>query len=383
MKKTLVDCLREVKDYRNGNGIEHKLIDILVIAILGVLCGSDGFVEIEEFGNAKKEWLNKFLELPNGIPSHDTFGRIFASIEPKEFHGAFIEWVKNIGSLFKGELIAIDGKTIRRSKDKAKGKAALHIVSAWASENKMVLGQRKVEDKTNEITAIPELLKMLDISGCIISIDAMGTQKDIATQIIKGNGDYVLALKKNQETLYNDVELFFKDEMLNKREKEKKEMERENKYCKTLDKSHGRYEKREYYISNEIDWLLKRHSWDGLSGIGLCVSERTENEKKTVEYSDAIYSIKNCTAEIFAKYKRGHWSVENSLHWVLDIAFREDESRARKDHCAENLNIVRHMTLNLLKQEKTCKRGIKTKRLKCGWDEPYLLKVLQIDDIGI
>lgn len=247
----------------------------------------------------------------------------------------------------------------------------------------MVLGQLKVDEKTNEIKAIPELLNLLDISGCIISIDAIGTQKEITEKIIDSKGDYVLSLKKNQEKLYNDVELFFKEEMLGKSEKKKEELAKENKYFKTLDNSHGRYEKREYYVSNNVEWLAKDHKWKGLNGIGLCVSERDEGEKKTVEYSYAIYSIRECSAKEFAKYKRGHWGIENSLHWVLDIAFREDESRVRKDHSAENLNIVRHMTLNLLKQEKTCKRGIKTKRLKCGWDEPYLLKVLEIDKTGI
>lgn len=383
MKKTLVDCLKEIKDYRCGNGIEHKLTDILIIGILAVLCGADGFTEIEEFGKAKEEWLSKFLELPNGIPSHDTFGRVFAAIDPEEFHKAFIEWVKGISELLKGQLISIDGKTVRRSKDKSKGKAAIHVVSAWASENRMVLGQLKVDEKTNEIKAIPELLNLLDISGCIISIDAIGTQKEITEKIIDSKGDYVLSLKKNQEKLYNDVELFFKEEMLGKSEKKKEELAKENKYFKTLDNSHGRYEKREYYVSNNVEWLAKDHKWKGLNGIGLCVSERDEGEKKTVEYSYAIYSIRECSAKEFAKYKRGHWGIENSLHWVLDIAFREDESRVRKDHSAENLNIVRHMTLNLLKQEKTCKRGIKTKRLKCGWDEPYLLKVLEIDKTGI
>lgn len=375
MKKTLIECLKEIKDYRSGNAIDHKLIDILVIAILGVLCGADGWTEIESFGNAKKEWLGKFLELPNGIPSHDTFSRVFAAIDPREFHNAFIEWVKSICEIIKGQVVSVDGKTVRRSKDKSNGKAAIHVVSAWASENRMVLGQVKVDDKTNEITAIPELLKMLDINGCIITIDAMGAQKDIASEIIKGNGDYVLALKGNQETLHDDVELFFKEEVLTK---DKKELEKENKYFKTLDNSHGRFEKREYYVHNDIEWLSQKYQWPGLSGIGLCVSERTEGEEKTIEYSYAIYSVKNCIAEEFAKYKRGHWGIENSLHWVLDIAYREDESRARKDHSAENLNVIRHMTLNLLKQEQTCKRGIKTKRLKCGWEESYLMKVLEL-----
>jgi len=380
MKKTLIECLESIKDFRSGNAIDHKLIDILAIAILGVLCGADGWTEIEDFGKSKLEWLKKFLELPNGIPSHDTFGRVFAAIDPKEFHNVFIEWVQNICEIIKDQVISIDGKTVRRSKDKSKGKAAIHVVSAWAAENQMVLGQIKVDEKTNEITAIPELLKLLDISGCIITIDAMGAQKDIAAEIIEGSGDYVLALKGNQGTLHADVELYFKDEILTQ---DKKELAKESMYFKTLDNSHGRFEKREYYICNDIDWLIQKADWKGLQGIGLCISERTEGEKTSIDYSYAIYSIKDCTAEQFAKYKRGHWGIENSLHWVLDIAFREDESRARKDYSAENLNVIRHMTLNLLKQEKTCKRGIKTKRLKCGWDDSYLLKVLEQTNIGV
>jgi len=375
MEKTLIDCLSEIKDYRSGNGIDHKLIDILVIAILAVLCGADEWTEMEEFGEAKEPWLKRFLELPNGIPSHDTFGRVFAAIDPKEFHNAFMEWVKTICEVVKGQVIAIDGKTVRRTKDKAKGKSAIHVVSAWANENRMVLGQLKVAEKTNEITAIPELLKMLDISGCIVTIDAMGTQKDIAEEIIKGQGDYVLSLKGNQETLHDDVELFFKEEIL---KKDKRDLEKEKQYYKTLDNSHGRFEKREYYVHNDISWLTQKDMWKGLAGIGLCISERTEGEKKAVEYSYAIYSVKDCTAEQFSKFKRDHWGIENSLHWVLDIAFREDESRIRKDHSAENLNIIRHMVLNLLKQETTLKRGIKAKRKKCGWDDAYLMKVLEI-----
>lgn len=380
VEKTLIDCLGEIKDYRKGNGIDHKLTDILVIAVLTVLCGGDGWVDMQEFGKAKEEWLRKFLELPSGIPSHDTFGRVFATINPTEFHNAFMYWVSGMNDIIKGQVIAVDGKTVRRSKDIANGKSAIHVVSAWANENKMVLGQLKVDDKSNEITAIPELLKLLDISGCIITIDAMGTQKEIAKEIVKGEGDYVLALKKNHETLYNNVELYFKEEILTK---SKAQLEKKNQYFKTYDKNHGRIEKREYYVCNDIDWLEDKDKWAGLSGIGLCVSERTINEKKTVEFSYAIYSVNNCTAEDFGKYKRGHWGIENSLHWVLDMAFREDESRARKDHCAENLNVLRHMTLNLLKNEKTCKRGIKVKRLKCGWDEPYLLKVLEVANISM
>jgi len=375
MKKGLIDCLNAVDDYRKGNAVDHKLIDVLVIAILAVICGADTWVEVETFGEAKQDWLRKFLELPNGIPSHDTFGRIFARINPDEFHNAFIEWVKTLGEIIKGQVIAFDGKTVRRTRDKANGKAAIHVVSAWASENRLVLGQIKVDAKSNEITAIPELLKLLDINGCIITIDAMGAQKNIAAEIIKGGGDYILALKENQKTLHDDVELFFKEEVL---PQNKKELEDQGLYHKTLDNSHGRFEKREYYVCNNIEWLSQKNDWTGLEGLGLCISSRTLDEKTSVEYSYFIHSIENCTAELFGQHKRSHWGIENSLHWCLDIGFREDESRARKDHSGENLNIIRHMALNLLKQEKTVKAGIKAKRLKCGWDESYLLKLLDV-----
>lgn len=378
-KKTMIECLGNVTDYRKGNGTEHKLIDIMCIAILAVICGADHWTEVEKFGEAKKEWLRTFLELPFGIPSHDTFGRVFAAIDPKEFHNAFIEWVQSLSEIIRGQVIAIDGKTARRSKDKANGKAALHVVSAWANDNRMVLGQLKVTDKSNEITAIPALLKMLDINGCIITIDAMGTQKDIAKEIIAGGADYLLALKKNHKTLHDDVELYFKEEILTQT---KQELEKKGSYFKMLDNSHGRLEKREYYVHNDVSWMSQKGEWAGLKGIGLCISHRTEGEKTSVEYSYSLISIKNCTAKQYGTSKRSHWGVENSLHWVLDMAFREDESRARKDHSGENLNVMRHMALNLLKQEKTLKVGIKSKRLNCGWDESYLLKVLEISNIG-
>lgn len=375
MEKALIECLVKVKDPRAVNGLDHKLIDILVITILAVICGADTWVEIALFGNEKIEWFKKFLELKNGIPSHDTFGRVFAAINPTEFHNAFIDWINDIREIIPG-VVSIDGKTVRRTKDKENGKRAIHVVSAWANVNSLVLGQLKVDEKTNEITAIPELLKLLDVKNCIITIDAMGTQKDIAETIKDCGGDYILSLKENQKTLHDDVELYFQTEILTQ---EKGKLKKEEKYYKELDNSHGRIEKREYYVENQIDWLDQKEDWKGLQGIGLCVSEVTREGKTTVNYSYAIYSVANFTAENFGKAKRSHWGIENGLHWVLDIAFREDESRARKGNSAENLNIIRHMALNLLKQEKTLKVGIKAKRLRCGWNQDYLLKVLGIN----
>lgn len=277
MKKTLIDYLETVTDFRNGNAIRHKLIDIMAIAILAVICGADYWTEIESFGYAKKEWLSKFLELPNGIPSSDTFGRVFASIDPKEFHSVFIEWVKSISDIVQDQVIAIDGKTARRTKDIPQGKKPLHVVSAWANENKLILGQMKVEEKSNEITAIPKLLNILDITGWIITIDAMGTQKKIAETIKNNEGDYILSLKENQGILYNDVKLYIEEEIL---AKSKKELRTKGQYYVTLDNDHGRYEKREYYICNDIDWMEQKAEWKGLEGIGVCVRECEEKGKK-------------------------------------------------------------------------------------------------------
>lgn len=371
-KKTLVEILDGIEEFRQENSIEHKLTDILVIAILATICGADTYKRIEMYAQSKKEWLSKFLELPNGIPSAYTIRRVLMHIDPKQFHSAFIEWVQIISEKVSG-LVAIDGKTARRTKGMKDGKKALHVVSAFAQENKLILGQIATEEKSNEITAIPELLKMLEIKGCIVTIDAMGTQKDIAQAIVDREADYVLALKENQKTLYEDVKLYIVTQML---PCAKKELSENLQYYCTTDNEHGRFEKREYYICNDVSWLPQREQWAKLNGFGVCVSKVTIGQKTTTSYNYAIYSVENMTAQLFANYKRGHWSIENSLHWTLDLAFREDESRARANHSAENLNIIRHLSLNLLKQEKSCKESVMSKRLLCSWDTSYLSKVL-------
>jgi len=273
------------------------------------------------------------------------------------------------------------------------GKKALHVVSAFSVDNNLVLGQVATDGKSNEITAIPELLKMLVIEGCIVSIDAMGTQKDIASQIIEQKADYVLSLKENQKTLYDDIELYMEKEILLI---DKKELEAKGEYYCTIDKEHNRLEKREYYICNNIDWLLQKEDWQGLKGFGICVSSVTTEqrinveingkksykleEKTTITKSYAIYSVNDMKAKQFSECKRGHWGIENTLHWSLDMAFREDESRARVDYSAENLNITRHLSYNLLKSEKSAKVGLGIKRLMCGWSDSYLIKVLGLVD---
>lgn len=360
MKTSLKEHFGEIEDKRNGNAIRHVLIDIIILSVLAVLCGAEGFIEIEQFGIGRIEWLKSFLELPNGIPSHDTLERVFRMIDPDQFRGCFIGWVKSIVPKVAG-VVALDGKYLRGSKDNEQ--KALDIVSAWSCENNLVLGQYKTNEKSNEITAIPELLKMLEISGCIVTIDAMGTQKEIAQTIISKEADYILALKGNQGSLNDDVSLYF--------ETESKDLET----YKTTDCSHGRIEKRQYFVSNEVSWLKERHDWCGLNGIGCVISKRTIDEKTTTEKRYFIYS-KPMTAKEFANNQRQHWSIENSLHWVLDVGFNEDKSRIRKDNAPENMAIIRHITLNILKQEKSLKVGINAKRMRCAWDNSYLFKIL-------
>jgi predicted transposase YbfD/YdcC len=370
MKKTMLECFGEISDLRDTNDIKHKLIDIVVTTVLAVLCGANTWNDIEDFGKSKEEWLRKFLELPFGIPSHDTFNRVFSMLDPKEFHECFREWVSTLYEKIAREIISVDGKTVRRSK--SKNKSAIHVVSAWANKNKLVLGQIKVDEKSNEITAIPELLKALDINGCIVTIDAIGTQVDIVEEIVKSGAEYVLALKENQKNLHNDVKLYIEEEVL---PKSKKELKENGIYYKTLEKNHGRIEKREYYFIRKVEWLDQFKRWPKLSAIGMVLSERQENDKTTIDSRLYITSDIKDVFE-FASSVRGHWGVENELHWCLDVGLREDESRVRKDHSAENLNIIRHMTMNMLKKEKTLKRGIQGKRLKCSWDETYLGKVI-------
>lgn len=371
---SLVKHFEGLADPRTGNAKAHNFLEILIIAILAVICGADGWSDVELFGKTKKAWLKTFLKLPKGIPSHDTFGRVFAKIKPEEFQKRFIEWVQAVEKLTAGQVIAVDGKKLRRSYDQEAGKAAIYMVSAWATQNQLVLGQTKVAEKSNEITAIPELLRLLDISGCIVTIDAIGTQTEIAETIIAGGGDYLLAVKENQGHLFEDVQYLF--EALDAAQGMKSTP---YQYAKSVNKGHGRIETRECWATDReehLSLLRKRQQWKGLKSVVRIVSQRQIGDSLKVQTRYFIASLP-AEAKTILKTKRSHWKIENQLHWILDIAFREDESRVRQDHAAENLAVLRHMALNLLKNEKTAKGGIRAKRMQAGWNNDYLLTILK------
>jgi len=367
-KPTIPKYFSEIADTRKKNR-RHKLIDILTIAICGVICNADNFRQIVEFGKAKFEWLNTFLDLPHGIPSEDTFERVFARIDPDEFKNSFVKWVQAISQLTLGEVVAIDGKVLRRSHDKSNLKSAIHIVSAWASGNGLVLGQRKIDDKSNEITAIPKLLKMLEIEGCIVTIDAMGCQKKISNSIVDKKADYIFSLKGNQSNLHDNIELYFQDQI-------KENFENcSYDYCETLDNEHGKLEIRRYWTTADIDWLQGKEDWKKLETICMVQRERHFTDRIESETSYYISSVENNAKKIGSAI-RTHWGIENSLHWVLDVSFREDECRIRKDNAPENFAVLRHIALNMIKKETSLKTSIRCKRLRAGWDNDYLLKVL-------
>lgn len=368
MKKlSLMEVLSGIEDTRRNRSVMYPLHEILIIMLPAVICGATSYAKVEMFGKSKQEWLKTFLKLENGIPDACTFRNVIKEIDTKKLHEVFCEWMKSVMKEVYG-VVAIDGKQARRTKDDKK--KPLHVVSAFSAEYGLVIGQLACEEKSNEITAIPKLLKMLEIKGCIVTIDAMGTQTEIAKAVRAKEGDYILALKENQKTLYNDVKLYLDDV-----HHEKKLLGSEN-YYKTIEKGHGRIETRECIISEEISWLHNKSAWKDLHGVGViyCTIEKKGVISKQSHYF--IYSCIGLNAKQIMKYKRNHWTVENNLHWVLDMAFREDESRARKDNSAENFNVIRQIAFNILKSEKTFKGGITDKQFKCLLDSSYLDLIL-------
>jgi predicted transposase YbfD/YdcC len=366
-----VEHFGSMPDPRVDRTKKHFLLDILLIALLAVICGAEGWEDMETFGRAKERFLRERLRLPlpHGIPSHDTFRRLFARLDPDAFGRAFTAWTQTLRLTAAGELLALDGKTLRHSFDTAAGQAPIHLVTAWAASNRLVLGQIQVDDKSNEIPAFPALLSLLDLEGCTVTIDAMGCQREIARQIVEQGGDYVLAVKENQPTLLENIRLFFDDVRANGAG-----AIRCSQYRK-VEKDHGRIEIRHYWQVDEIDWLEGKEKWAGLCSIGMVASQRRIGEKETVEERYFISSLPR-RGKRLAKAVRGHWGIENQEHYILDCAFREDACRIRRENAPANLATLRRMALNLLAGEPTSKRGVKARLRQAGWDDDYLLRVL-------
>lgn len=362
----------DLDDPRIGKNRKHPLINVISIAILGVICGADTWVDIERYGKAKQAWLSTFLDLRQGIPSHDTFGRVFRWLDAEQFQKRFVAWTQQLCQLTEGQLVAIDGKKLRRSHDQGHGRDGIWMVSAWSHENRLVLGQVQVDEKSNEITAVPLLLAALDLKGCVVTLDALGTQTAIAQQIVTAEADYILPVKANQGTLHEDLGLLFDG------------FEADNYQeviydtAKQISEGHGRREIRQVWVVQEPDYrayLRGEKQWPKLTSLVKLLTIRQTGQKTEITYRYFISSWQ-ASAKAFLTCVREHWQIENGLHWVLDIAFREDESRLRKDHAPQNMAVLRHLATNLLKNETSVKVGIAAKRKMAGWNNDYLLKVL-------
>jgi predicted transposase YbfD/YdcC len=382
---SLIEHFKDLNDPRVDRTKEHELIDILAIAVCCLLCEGDTFNDMEDFGNAKQDWFKTFLKLPNGIPSHDTFNRVFSALDPKGFLECFLQWTQSLRQAVAQEIVALDGKALRRALNK--NESPKYVVSAWAESNNLVLGQLKVNEKSNEITAVPQLLRALELAGCIVTLDAMGCQKKIAKEIIEADADYVLALKGNQEKVHEEVKSFLDSTLLEKQRARPKgalvpKEVLSLQQFQTVEKDHGRLEIRTYYQSDSLDWFAERAKWEGLRSVGMVESQRELDGKVTIERRYYLCSLK-AEVETFARAVRGHWGVENKLHWAMDVSFREDQSRARQGYAAENLATLRRLALNLLKREKTKKRGIRGKMLNASWDHSYLLRLLGVPTDGL
>jgi len=369
---SLIKCFSDITDPRMLKKTDHKLVDIIVMAICAVICGADKWTQIEEFCESRYSWFKQFLELPGGIPSHDTFGRVFSILSPSHFQKCFHKWIQAVFEMTEGQVIAIDGKTLRRSFNKKDKKSSLHMVHAWATTNGVLLGQQKSQDKSNEIKAIPELLEIISVKGCIVTTDAMGCQRKIAEKIYEKQGDYLLAVKDNQKGLKEAMDKTFTHAI---------KIDFDNMvydYSKTLDADHGRIEQRECYVLPLMYLWSFKLKWKGLKSLVLVRSEVIDKATGEIKKESRYYitSLKMQAANILQAVRR-HWAVENSLHWCLDVGFREDECRSRMGDSTENFSLIRRIALMLLKHEQSLKGGIQTKRLKAGWDQNYLLKVLR------
>jgi len=354
----------------------HPLIDIITITICAFISNADGCEDIEAYGRAKEPLLRQFLELPHGIPSHDTFERVFARLDPSAFQHCFLNWVAHIRTKLPGDIVAIDGKTSCGTRDVAIDLSPLHLVSAWSAANALVLGQLRTSEKSNEITAIPLLLEVLDITGCIVTIDAMGCQRAIVEKIIEKEADYVITCKANQAHLHDDIEALFARILPISRELT------DLTYYQTIDEQHGRREIREYWSTAQLDSLRTKERWNGLQSVTMVRSERQTSTGTTTEIRYFISSLPN-DVQRMAHAIRTHWTIENQLHWVLDVVFHEDDSRARIGNLASNLAVIRHITLNMLRQETSLKKSVRQKRLRAGWDDTYMLKVFQSDPMKV
>jgi predicted transposase YbfD/YdcC len=373
MPTSITEHFEEVTDPRREQGKRHQLLDIITIAICAVICGADNWVEVERYGHAKYDWLKTFLALPHGIPSHDTFNDVFERLNPDEFRASFAGWVQSIVHLLPQEVVAIDGKALRGSKDGTLGRPAIDMVSAWACQAGLVFGQVKTDDHSNEITAIPALLETLILADCIVTIDAMGCQTDLAEQIVDQGGVYILRVKGNQGHLYDNLQDLFAGC------EEVGFVDVPHDYHRTINKGHGRIEIRECWTLTDeqyLAYLPQRDDWRDLCTVVKVRRERRSGDQTQDEVGYYISSFAGSAAK-HLQAVRHHWHIENCLHWVLDIAFREDAARLRNGHGAQNFAVLRHIALNLLKRETSVKVGIKAKRLQAGWDNRYLLRVLQ------